>query len=116
VPFVSKYAEKACDHCQETYTPVSGRQRYCKMCVPHKRARTLMLRYGLSWPEYQMAIADPCPLCGGPATVIDHDHASGSRRSALCNGCNIALARVEIPGWIERVFEYLAKQPCHAIR
>ena len=72
----------------------------------------MLVRYGLSWPQYLMAVADPCPLCGRPATVIDHDHVTGRTRAALCNGCNVALARLETQGWVERANEYLEEHAC----
>lgn len=66
-----------------------------------------MYRYGLSWPRYLAAIADPCCLCGLPATVVDHNHTTGEYRGVLCLACNSALGRFEMEGWSERATEYL---------
>jgi Recombination endonuclease VII len=103
------YVQRTCQECGELYTPISGSQIWCKICVPHDKAKRLMYRYGLSWPRYLLAIAEPCPLCGDAATVVDHNHATGKYRGVLCSACNSALGRLEIAGWKERANEYLSK-------
>ncbi len=39
--------------------------------------------------------------------VIDHCHTTGKVRGILCHGCNMWLAKVEHPNWIERALAYL---------
>jgi hypothetical protein len=51
--------------------------------------------YGLSAEDRDTILADPCMICGGVATVIDHCHESGVVRGGLCNGCNSALGHMK---------------------
>lgn len=89
-----------CEHCGDTFTPTSNRQRWCKTCVPNKRARTILQRYGISAEQYDEMVkrqAGRCLICGRMATRlnVDHDHATGAVRGLLCNACNPALHLVE---------------------
>lgn len=91
-----------CEHCGDPFTPVSNRQRYCKGCVPDKRARMRMSRYGISQEQYDEMVkrqAGRCPICGRMPLperfMVDHDHTTGSVRGLLCSYCNPALNLIE---------------------
>lgn len=103
---------KQCEACSHEYLPTSGGQRWCSTCVPHKKARRFMQRYGLTWLDWNYLIASQggkCALCDNDAIVIDHDHKTGKTRQALCNGCNVGLSRLELDGWAEKAFAYVEK-------
>lgn len=52
-------------------------------------------RYGLTVEEYRRALARGCAICrrkdGEVRVVMDHCHASGKVRDALCDDCNKGL-------------------------
>lgn len=57
-------------------------------------AASVKRRYGLTVEEYEAIIARGCGICGERAKtkiVMDHCHARGKVREALCNNCNIML-------------------------
>lgn len=76
-------------------------------------------RYGLKPGEYDRMFAEQggvCAICGATpeqsvrgVLAIDHDHATGRVRGLLCIRCNAALERCEVPGWMARAAEYLAR-------
>ena len=103
---------RQCESCSRTYLPNSGKQRWCSLCVPHKKARQFMQRYGLTWEDWNNLFESQggkCALCDNYATVVDHDHKTGKTRQALCNGCNVGLSRLELDGWAEKALAYVAK-------
>jgi hypothetical protein len=57
--------------------------------------------YGLTIEEVLHLRSLPCAICGDPhksglgGHVIDHDHATGIVRGALCNHCNQCLGRAK---------------------
>ena len=52
--------------------------------------------YGLYLQEYEAMMDQGCAICGVVATVLDHDHKTGTPRAALCHKCNIAVGFFEI--------------------
>lgn len=82
-----------------------GRNDWCKECVREYKAdlritdpdfeRRVKVRqlYGIKWEEYQRLMAAGCGICGGPGQHLDHDHASGKPRAALCQNCNLMLGQ-----------------------
>lgn len=57
-----------------------------------------------------------CWICRAkPAVALDHCHASGRPRGALCDGCNTDLGKAERNGWIDAARAYLdeAKEVTH---
>lgn len=59
------------------------------------RQRTVRRKYGLTLEEYESILAGGCSICGahGPGMAMDHDHANGMVRDALCGNCNNGLGR-----------------------
>jgi len=113
---------KVCPCCENEYLPITGNQHWCLTCVPDKRARNVLDRYGITYPEFMILLAKQdgkCAICQGEidrdTANIDHDHAccSGSKtcgsctRGLLCNRCNVGLHYVEKKGWLDNASSYL---------
>lgn len=100
-----------CDACGETYAPTSNRQRWCRPCGPTKSARSRLMRYGISQPDWDRRVAAQggvCAICRVvPPTVVDHCHDSLKIRGALCYSCNFKLAGLEAEHWIDKALDYL---------
>jgi hypothetical protein len=84
-----------------------------------ERAKTLLRRYGLTYPKYLkilLAQNEACGICKRPFTEdgqaphIDHDHVTGVVRGILCQRCNNGLGMLgdTILG-LEVALEYLKK-------
>lgn len=118
--------------CNEKYRPTAKRwrdanrdkrlaaMRAWQAANPERRrAYQRAWRYGMTPQEYSVLIEEHagfCGICGQAAEKsakgvlhVDHDHATGAVRGLLCNRCNTALERVEIPGWVERARAYLER-------
>lgn len=49
-------------------------------------------KFGITKEQYdQLLITVQCPICGDPATDIDHCHVTGKIRDRLCGPCNKGL-------------------------
>lgn len=74
-----------------------GRQSHCQSCkAAHQRdyhKRTLGSQFGLNEAEYRSLLERPCAICGATDVpiIVDHDHATGRARDALCQYCNSGL-------------------------
>jgi hypothetical protein len=74
-----------------------GRQAYCKECnskIPTKRAYRILSEYGITEKRYDELLASPCAICGHPSQHLDHDHATGQVRAALCAHCNVGIGNL----------------------
>ena len=74
--------------------------------------KTRVYRYGVSGTTINELFAERdglCILCDRPATAIDHDHETKKVRGVLCHGCNIALNRVEVDGWVEKALAFIQR-------
>jgi len=62
-------------------------------------------QYGLTSEQADVLKAKGCALCGSKTGKmnIDHDHATGRVRGALCNPCNLMI------GWLEKAIPYMAQ-------
>jgi hypothetical protein len=103
---------RICEFCESPYEATSHTQRWCKACVPHKKARALAMRYGLSWQEYSRMFAEQaghCALCPGPAEAVDHNHETGEIRGLLCFPCNFKLGGLDNAVWRTRADLYMKR-------
>jgi hypothetical protein len=110
---------KACRICGAEFTPLphQSAQRYCPDCKPTvgQPGRGRIYRYGLTlagWEALKARFDGLCWICRhAEATVVDHDHATGQVRGALCGGCNRALSWLEREGWLPKALAYLRAGP-----
>ena len=96
-----------CKACSAAYYR-DNRDRY----IERDRRRKVKRLYGLTVEEYDAIIARECAVCGaGPAERkigLDHCHASGKVRDALCAQCNVALGMADdSPERLEALAAYL---------
>lgn len=115
------YGTRVCHHCEVEYQPTGPMQKYCVACIGptvyskggHSRSEGLvrLKKYGVphsQWLEWVARYDGVCWICREkPAAVLDHCHATGKARGALCQGCNSQLYGVERHGWLERATAYL---------
>lgn len=67
-------------------------------------------RYGLTVEEYLILLARGCAICGTQEGQmnLDHDHATGEVRDALCGNCNRGLGQFrDRPDHLLRAVAYL---------
>lgn len=100
-----------CRICGTGYQPVSARQKWCATCMPDDNARARYRRYGLTEPQWLEMVArhgGKCWICKRrEAVCVDHDHATGAIRGALCHKCNQSLGFIEAPEWFAAARSYL---------
>lgn len=63
----------------------------CEEDSAYSRRRTVKQQFGLSLEDYEIMMEKPCAICGNASYGLDHDHATGKVRAALCHPCNIML-------------------------
>lgn len=74
--------------------------------------RVVKRQYGLELEEYEAILARGCAICGkdGPRMAMDHNHANGQVRDALCASCNNGLGRFkDDPTLLRAAAAYLEK-------
>ena len=90
---------RVCEICNKEYIATSTTSRWCKNCIPNKKARTTYERYGLTLEETKKLkekYNGICPICNKrKASAIDHDHKTGKVRGYICNKCNLGLHYIE---------------------
>ena len=109
---ICNYKQRLCKHCKESFTPASGKQRWCKVCCPDITSTRRLQRYGISKKDWNTMFVEQdgkCKLCDRAPTRVDHDHVTSIVRGLLCNRCNIALACVEKCDWIEKALRYVER-------
>lgn len=91
-----------------------------------ERRRHIKNKYGLTLEEYDEILARGCAICGThegrivgkrndqpppPARLcLDHDHANGKIRDALCHTCNAGLGHFsDDPALLKAAAKYLEK-------
>jgi hypothetical protein len=102
-----------CQPCDRRYS-AKRQQRFIqrhpeareKMRVCNRRVTLARKHDGMALDEYDVMFAAQggvCAICLRPPTVqqrkanlaVDHDHATGKRRSLLCNRCNLGLGYLD---------------------
>lgn len=78
------------------------------------RNRQYLKKYGATYEEIQSLLemqSFRCEICEKgickDTLVVDHCHSQGKIRSLLCNQCNIWLAPLEKPGFLDKALSYL---------
>jgi Recombination endonuclease VII len=82
--------------------------------------RTTLAKYGVTpeWYDAQLfKQGGHCALC--PETkaphrnflFVDHNHTTGEVRGLLCYRCNMYLAALEVPGWMDAACGYISSPP-----
>jgi len=72
------------------------------------RRAWLKAQYGLTPHEADALLSLGCRVCGNEATHIDHDHATGAVRGALCSNCNTGIGLFQdSPDLMRTAAEYL---------
>jgi len=73
-------------------------------------------RYGISYDEVRSILIKQnfrCDICevglSEDNLVVDHCHTGGRVRGLLCNKCNISLAPIERPGFLDAALAYLER-------
>lgn len=105
---------KVCPACDEykafcEYSTQGGRSAsWCKVCRTYGRKRNA---YGLTREAVDAMISGGCEVCGARERIhIDHDHATGRVRGALCSPCNVSLGYMkDSPERLERLAAYARK-------
>lgn len=77
----------------------SGLDSWCRDCANEYRNNRRKVvppkEWGITGTEVERFIqakeTEECVICGLPAEVVDHDHATGRIRGALCQRCNMGL-------------------------
>lgn len=113
--FVFKEAEFKCEHCNKTQIKRSAKHRWCDDCVRpayFKKDRSLLVKYGISWREYEKMLRDQngkCSIClETPKTYnVDHCHKTKKVRGVLCSRCNGVLEFIEDSPRLFRALQYL---------
>jgi len=106
-----KYTPIDCRICGKKYIPTSGRQRWCRECLPNNFYRRIYQRYGLDKKRYLELLTESglCPICENrKATVVDHCHKTNKIRGIICNHCNTSLNLIENKEALERALKYVS--------
>lgn len=101
--------QTSCKDCQRTYRREWGRAN--PDAVRRWSRKQHPKRYGMTLGEYEAYLASGCQVCGATERLhLDHCHASGVIRGALCHHCNTALGLVgESPDRLRALIEYLER-------
>lgn len=64
-------------------------------------------KFGLTPYQVEQLKDYGCCICGSHKKLsVDHDHTSGNARGILCHKCNIWMAAIDAPGWLEKALRY----------
>jgi hypothetical protein len=104
-----------CEFCGSEQTKRSTKHRWCDSCVrptSFRFDRGLLIKYGLSWREYDDMMSKQdrkCLICMQiPKRYnVDHCHKTGKVRGLLCSRCNGVLEFIEDKERLSRALKYL---------
>lgn len=106
--------KKRCTLCREVKTlerfHKSARQGYASRCKSCKKLENQSLNHGIPVSDVVLLTqSGVCMICGkSRPLVIDHSHATGKVRGALCNSCNLGLGLLgDTLQTLESAVEYL---------
>lgn len=88
---INEFVKKKCarSDCDKTFGTRENSAVLCKSCRARRR------RYGVS-EEWYISMPSVCEICGSNQRIsIDHDHATGRARGALCGRCNTAIGMID---------------------
>lgn len=97
---------------------ILAKRRLSRYDPVKKHGQHLKRRYGITTEQYDKLLKDQnglCKLCGNPSgfknsnkrLFVDHNHKTGKVRGLLCNGCNIALGKLDLDNWLTNALDYL---------
>ena len=101
-----------------TYTIINGRPHYLPSLFNAAGVRRIASTYRVSIEkaaELYVRASDDCEACGGPPEpqprlCIDHDHATGIVRGAVCGRCNTVLGTMrDDPTRLRKLADYLER-------
>lgn len=108
IAIVGRDAQRCCNECRR------DRCAAWRKANPEKMRKATRRYAGMvGVPDKEAQVGDPCDVCGKPMAVTphaDHDHSTGLFRGWVCKSCNVGLAFVERPGWIECAKSYLDRR------
>lgn len=112
---IFKNGEILCEFCGNKQTKRSSRHRWCDACVRpefFKFDRSLLIKYGISWREYDAMMKSQngkCLIClQTPVRYnVDHCHITNKVRGLLCSRCNGVLEFIEDSGRLQRALNYI---------
>ena len=91
------------------------RQRNKERISAREREYRFQKSYGLTAEQVDALMKHGCAICGEPAKNIDHDHATGAVRGALCWPCNVSLGHFgDDPERLRAAAAYLEGVQCQA--
>lgn len=104
-----------CEFCGGKEIRRSARHRWCDQCVRPKSFkfdRSLLIKYGISWRQYEIMMEKQegkCLICLQVPTRynVDHCHQTGKVRGLLCSRCNGALEFIEDTERLSRALDYI---------
>ena len=104
-----------CEFCGHKETRRSSKHRWCDLCVrpeSFKFDRNLLIKYGISWREYESMMKkqqNKCLICLQVPTRfnVDHCHKTGKVRGLLCSRCNGVLEFIEDSERLSRALDYI---------
>lgn len=98
--YYDKHKEQIRLKSKERYDRVKNDPKERAGRILRSKAFHRMKMYGMTIEQYDQFVAGPCAICWTTERPrrVDHDHATGRIRGALCHNCNIVigLAREDV--------------------
>jgi hypothetical protein len=112
---IFKDAQIYCEFCGAEQIKRSSKHRWCDFCVRPESVkfdRGLLIKYGISWREYDSMLnkqKGKCLICLQiPVRYnVDHCHKTNKVRGLLCSRCNGVLEFIEDSERLQRALRYI---------